>query len=648
MSWNNDAGVVDITSPVAAFGLPMKSRSFYSILVAVVIALLTVGATGFYWLVAGSPLQLLKSGQIPTPAAAIFVSRQAPVVASLLVNPDQLAGFRQVVAQPADRRQARREMIQIKERVASTLGLDYEQDIQPWLGSEVTLAVTTLDIDRDRSNGQQPGYLLAIATKSSQQSREFLQLFWQKRAIGGTDLLFEQYKGVKLIYGSVVNPVAAIQARVAQPATGRTAKKLVSPEDLPPLTLASAVVGDKFVLFANSPNVLRDAITNAQAPDLSLTSASYYDKALAALTRPRIGLTFINLPRLAELLALETGTPLSASTPDQAPRTASPPDYQTLALAFGVDRQGVMAETALVPASGKGKTVIANLNQPVAALAYIPASSPIVAAGTDLNTRWGEFSELMQQYPGLAQLVNQPLALVNQQWQLDLPKDLFQWVDGDYALGVVPGQPVLEIVATGPRKKVKQGKTLPADRSVVTSSGDEWVFVVRRTGPKAIAGIEQLDAIAQKQGLSTGKLNLGDQKVSAWTRLSLGAATQPLITALAAEVKGVHATIGNYEVFASSIAALDQALQSSQSPLKTTTVFKRTTEPLQRPNQGYVYVDWVKAAPNLERQFPLLKTIEFVGQPLFQHLRSLAISSYGSEAGVKRGAIFFHLSESLS
>jgi len=615
-------------------------------LVTVVIALLTVGVTGFYWLVAGSPLQLLRSGQIPTPAAAIFVSRQAPVVASLLVNPDQLAGFRQVVAQPADRRQARREMAQIKESIASTLGLDYEQDIQPWLGNEVTLAVTTLDIDRDRSNGQQPGYLLAIATKSPQQSREFLQLFWQKRAIGGTDLLFEQYKGVKLIYGSVVNPAAAIQSRVAQPVTGRTAKKPVSPEDLPPLTLASAVVGDKFVLFANSPNVLRAAITNAQAPDLSLASASYYDKALAALTRPRIGLTFINLPRLAELLALETGASLSA--PDQTPRIASLPDDQTLALAFGVERQGLMAETALVPASGKGKTVIANLNQPVEALAYIPASSPIVAAGTDLNTGWREFSKLMQQYPGLAQLVNQPLALVNQQWQLDLPQDLFQWMDEDYALGVVSGQPVLGLAATALQKQVKPGKTLPAAGAVGTSPGDEWVFVVRRTGPRAIAGIEQLDAIAQKQGLSAGKLNLGDQKVSAWTRLSLDAASQPLTTALAAEVKGVHATIGNYEVFASSIAALDQALQASQSSLKTTTVFKGTTEPLQRPNQGYLYVDWVKAAPKLERQFPLLKTIEFVGQPLFQHLRSLAISSYGSEAGVKRGGIFFHLSESLS
>ncbi|HEY9752790.1 MAG TPA: DUF3352 domain-containing protein, partial [Coleofasciculaceae cyanobacterium] len=509
-------------------------------------------------------------------------------------------------------------------------------------------AVTTLDIDHDRSNGQQPGYLLAIATKSPQQSREFLQLFWQKRAIGGTDLLFEQYKGVKLIYGSVANPAAAIQARVAQPVTGRTAKKPVSPEDLPPLTLVSAVVGDKFVLFANSPNVLRDAITNAQVPDLSLTSASYYNKALAALTRPRIGLTFINLPRLAELLALETGASLSASTPDQAPRTVNLPDYQTLALAFGVERQGVIAETALVPASGKGKTVMANLNQPVAALAYIPVSSPIVAAGTDLNTRWSELSELMQQYPGLAQLVNQPLALLNQQWQLDLPQDLFQWMDGDYALGVVSGQPVLGLAATAPQKQVKPRKTLPAAGAVGTSPGDEWVFVVRRTGPDVIAGIEQLDAIAQKQGLSAGKLNLGDQRVSAWTRLSLGAATQPLAASLAAEVKGVHATIGNYEVFASSIAALDQALQSSQSSLKNTTVFRRTTEPLQRPNQGYLYVDWVKAAPKIERQFPLLKTIEFVGQPLFQHLRSLAISSYGSEAGVKRGGIFFHLSESLS
>jgi len=44
-------------------------------------------------------------------------------------------------------------------------GLDYRRDIQPWLG-EITLAVTTIDIDRDAQNGQ-PGYLMALATNAA-------------------------------------------------------------------------------------------------------------------------------------------------------------------------------------------------------------------------------------------------------------------------------------------------------------------------------------------------------------------------------------------------------------------------------------------------------------------------------------------------
>jgi hypothetical protein len=442
----------------------------------------------------------------------------------------------------------------------------------------------------------------------------------------------------------VANPVAALPTSQPQVSAGKRASKVVSPDDLPPLALASAVVGDKFVLFANSPNVLRDAITNAQAPDLSLTSASYYDRALAALTRPRIGLTFINLPRLAELLTLEPGATLSAPSTEQPTQVAKLADYQTLALSLGVERQGLMAETALVPASGKGKTVTSTLNQPVEALQYIPGTSPVAASGKDLQALWDEFNDLAKQYPTVAQLVNQPFAILGKQWQLDLPKDVFQWVDGEYALGLVPGQPVSMATPVTAGKKGKKGKNLPAAVTARTNPTNEWVFVAKRTGATAIAGIGHLDTIAQKQGLSVGELALGDQKVSAWTRLSVGSSNQKLPTALAAEVKGVHATVGNYEIFASSIAALDQALKSTPSSLKTTPAFQRTIAPLQQPNDGYFYIDWLKAAPDLERQFPLLRTIEFVEQPFFQHLRSLAISSYGSEAGVKRGGVFFRLS----
>ena len=156
----------------------MNRRSFFYSLAAGVVVLLLIGISGYYWIVSQSPLTLLRGGSQTTPTAAIFVSKQAPVMVSMLVNPDKLESLRQLVTSPLERRRSRSELEGLKTSLLADTGLDYRRDIQPWLGEEITLAVTSGDIDRNRSNGKQPGYLLALTTKDSTKSREFLQLLF--------------------------------------------------------------------------------------------------------------------------------------------------------------------------------------------------------------------------------------------------------------------------------------------------------------------------------------------------------------------------------------------------------------------------------------------------------------------------------------
>jgi hypothetical protein len=68
----------------------------------------------------------------------------------------------------------------------STLQLDESlrlelEEAKRWLeemGDEITLAATTIDIDRDPDNGLQTGYLMALATTKPEKSREFLELLF--------------------------------------------------------------------------------------------------------------------------------------------------------------------------------------------------------------------------------------------------------------------------------------------------------------------------------------------------------------------------------------------------------------------------------------------------------------------------------------
>ena len=221
----------------------MKLRSLFSLLAATAIALLTVAGVSLYWILAQSPLQLLQGGVKREPAAAVFVPKQSPVMLSLLVKPERLEAFAGLTAAPQNRRRSRQELEDVEKSLLANTGLNYEREIRPWLGDEITLAVTSLDFDRDRSNGARPGYLLAVQAKDRELAKEFLQLSYSQQALSGaSDLTFEDYKGANLIYK---------RPRSAEVNTN---------------FLASAVVAD-FVLFANDPRVLRDAINNVQVAD---------------------------------------------------------------------------------------------------------------------------------------------------------------------------------------------------------------------------------------------------------------------------------------------------------------------------------------------------------------------------------------------
>ena len=584
----------------------MKLRSFFYVLAAGATVLLSIAVAGWFWLTSQSPLNLLREGTTANPTAAIFVPRQAPAMASLLVNPDRLEAFRQLVARPVNRRQSRAELNQIKDSLLANSDINYQRDIQPWLGDEITLAVTSLDFDRNPENAAQPGYLLVATTKNGERAREFLQLFYSKQAATSTeDIVFEKYKGVNLIYRRSLTPQTPVRGRSNQ---------LQIPE-----TLTSAVVGDRFVLFANHPKVLRNAINNVQAANLNLEDDAEYQQMLQSIRDStdadlrqlpyRIGLSFVNIPALA-----------AWSSKQPIPARDSFKGSQTLALALSLNRQGLLAQTALVGSKSSDSSREPTLWEPVNALQYIPAQSALAIAGTNLNQLWNQLTSGVESDNTLKPFLEQTVASLQSRWGIQLAEDVFSWVGGEYALSMMP----------------RPDKANP-----------DWIFVAQNVTEAAKVSIEHLDALAQAQGFSVGLLPLGDQTITAWTKLitskaSVAGKEDPLMK-LEAQVRGVHASVGNYEILTTSIEAMNQALKGLENSLVNSDKFKEAIAPLPQPNDGYLYLDWTRGGTLIERQLPVVRVMELVAKPLFDHLQSLCVSSYGVDNGVQRSEIFFRL-----
>ncbi|MDY6782332.1 MAG: DUF3352 domain-containing protein [Cyanobacteriota bacterium] len=547
----------------------MNRRSLFAILAGVALVLLLAAGGSLYWILSKSPLPLLLTGVKDNPAAAVFIPKQAPVVVSLLANPERLETFVRSATPLRQRKRAQAELEQLQQGLLANTGADYNEDIQPWLGDELTFALTASDFDRDGDNGEQPGYLWVADSKDGDAAREFLQSYYAKDAIAGTsELVSEPYKGVNLIYRRNL--------------TDNTT------------TSASAVVGDRFVLFANHPRILREALNNAQAVDLNLQRNPAYQKALSTLQGPRIGVSVIDLPALAGFVA----------------KQPVPPELQqTLTVGLALSRQGLIAKTALAGFKGD-ENVSPALSQPVKALELIPARAMAAAAGTDLQQQWEQVSTGVTPDSAPAQLLDRVVSRLNESLDIDVVEEIFSWARGEYAIALLP----------------------PAEEN-----RPNWVFVAQKT-PEAEAAIARFDTLARQRDLSVGNFTLGDRKIAVWTKLE--ASEEQPATRLEASVKGARTQTDDFVIFGSSLDGLGQALGDGDRSLLVKEEFKDAIALLPKQNDGYVYLDWTQSESLFEKNIPLFPIVEFAGQPLFRNLRSLVLSSNGKENGIGRATVF--------
>jgi hypothetical protein len=276
-------------------------------------------------------------------------------------------------------------------------------------------------------------------------------------------------------------------------------------------------------------------------------------------------------------------------------------------------------------------TPSAPLSKPVGALQYVPASAGLAISGSNLsNLGESDLAKLWKQatatiYGSGEDVVSRlakPLVDVQKRWGINLPEDIFSWVQGEYAIALLP----------------EKEQTTP-----------HWVFVVEKS-ESVEQGIARLDAIASSNGLSINPLTIDKQKVSAWTELTTAAkksdAKEGASFSIETKVRGLHTTLGNYEIFTSDLETINEILTTKDNSLIDNPNFQDSIAAIPLPNQGYIYLDWTKSQNLLERQVPILKLAEVLGKPFFDNLRSLTVSSYGTDTRSLKGGVFFQLKNS--
>ena len=159
----------------------MKVRSLIIAILTGVIALSIVGANAYGWVIEHRSILLLNRTITQPPATAIFVPKSASVVISLLANIEDLGNLHRL-ATPGNKRKGEYHAIaQWKRAIADRVHLDYQRDIAPWLGEEITLAITEPDLDGNIRNGAEPGYLAVLTSRAGKVSASKIQAWWDNQ-----------------------------------------------------------------------------------------------------------------------------------------------------------------------------------------------------------------------------------------------------------------------------------------------------------------------------------------------------------------------------------------------------------------------------------------------------------------------------------
>ncbi|MEO1621601.1 MAG: DUF3352 domain-containing protein, partial [Cyanobacteria bacterium J06632_3] len=532
----------------------LVGRGFFVGLSAFALTLVLLGVGAFAYLQAQSPLALLSGSDRAIAAATTLVPASSPFSVSLLTRPEKLLAVQQALSSADQRQIARDEFSQLKQTLLDTTGLDYDRDLLPWMGEEITFSVISADLDADKRNGQQPGYLLAIeiAPERDQQAQEFLQLFWQQQALAGRPPQSQQISGARVLFAS--------------------------PAGRQDLTAATALLGNQFVLFANDVQVLRRSIRSAQTAQ-NLAQNRGYRQAVEQLPKSRVALAYVNQAYLDQSYF----APLERS--------------QYAAVGMGVTRAGLVVNAHLFPAEAisakgmSGQERFDRRNAPSAVttdvLGYVPAGSSFALVSQDVSRLETVLPE--SRFPAGILPDFLQLRSTDEKAQTAssfLSPSLWSWLKDDYALARI---------------------------------GRDWILVTKQNQDD----IEGLDQAAQSMGYSVVPVDIGDRSATAWTRFKVRSG-RAAANRLETELMGLHVQMEDYELFTSSLSAMDSALSAPERSLQAAERFTNAIAPLPSSQAGYIYFDWDGLTPILSKAFPAFSLFQSTARPLLAHIDTVA------------------------
>jgi hypothetical protein len=420
------------------------------------------------------------------------------------------------------------------QNLSSDDSISYDQDLKPWVGG-VMIAVLpppqVKPVQNNRSASPEPNILMVVGIKDKIEALNFTNKLKQQKGVQTKEI---KYKG-----------------QTIQETKGKGNPTY------------STILNDR-VLFAPSQDAVQQAIdtTKGEPSFLSKAGASQVMGNNLNLENTLAQIYVPDYPGMVEkLIASNPQTQLTPQTLEQLKQVKS------VVAGIGVDQLGVRMKANANLDSRLVKYKYEKVDGKV--LSQLPQDTIALISGGGISKWWTAFAQQAKDTPELNVMLQQARGQLKSV-DMDLDKDIFGWMDGEFGIAAIP---------------IEQG--------LLKQIGFGGAFLFHTSDRKtAEATFSKLDNFAKAQSIKIAEKDIEGKKITEWQIPGQGALL-------------VHGWLDDKTALLGLGGPIAETLTTKEfQSLNNGESFQGITATLPQENGGYFYLDMSKALPFINRFSP--------------------------------------------
>ncbi len=375
-----------------------------AVLLLCIIFLCVAGAAGYAY----QDKIMAMLGTAPSQNAAQMLPPETPFYASITPNLQVIPGYENLKSLYFDNPEIKALWEEFESEIAEEADITFENDIQPWLGTEVVMAIPEFSGTAIDDPSNPPSVIIAAQTTDKAASDQFINKILAKATEEGETFTEEVYKDVTLH---------------------------VLEDQRPGEQMTLATFND-FVILSNRPEAIKDMIDRSQDSNMpSLVDSEQFKKITGNLPPQAVTTIYFQLSNFIDL-AMEDS--LIELPPEQL---ADIKAFDGVGIAGTLQSDGIQFDAVVTyDINNMSETMKASLQQPASPnnfLNEVPADAIFFYSANNLNRMWQQTKKSLENNPDFSEGIQD----LETELGFSLDEDIFGWMTGEYGMVLVEVPP---------------------------------------------------------------------------------------------------------------------------------------------------------------------------------------------------------------